>query len=293
MDFLLLLASGLMMIGVVIAMLHEPMERISLEAEPPASHQPESLSQTPSLDSTVSVSDTSLNSSLKLGDVWPNDAEESYVLLREQSFEYMGESGRVLDMCRVGTVAHTDNYQNLCLGEQWIVLEWQNVYRSLVSLKKDTLASAESLSNIQFTEGEFTAPTATNKSDVSLLIVMADNNCPAMELCIEMVGSVYKLQFPLGVESPPLDKFNQKTSDELLLMPKFYWNTSGTKAVYEVPCAEGCPPEKYKYFDLQNGIGEVLLSEEDVQMQPEEYVDVFMQWQSDSVLRIGSKLFEK
>jgi hypothetical protein len=179
-----------------------------------------------------------------------NDA--FYVVARRLEFTFEGKTGTITHACESPLkyyLKQETSERNLICAEKNILFMDFDGKRTIIS---------------EFTPHAFEDTKVLNDISVitpkgPLLISFDENPCSWWEgMCIDDAQIAYRISLPDGRVQP--------ISTDFLLMGGFNqirWNSSGTKGVLAVGCAEGCPKEKYYGVDLATGKTTLLIENDD------------------------------
>lgn len=216
---------------------------------------------------------------------WSNTSDKVKSILQEinydwleevsfKTFSLMGVDGEVIHYCDKGNTIFDRSGSPLCLGENIIMIKLGDKVEVVAEADTPTQDSLFKLHEIFFNEGKFQKVTESEAEEARLLIVIDELAC--IDVYADMCFSDFSLSYVINVadlKTSPISKISPigydtgrpvSGSGSLIsqwpLSENFYWNQSGTKAIYDTPCPAGCPDSVYEGFDLNTQTVVPLLS---------------------------------
>jgi hypothetical protein len=170
--------------------------------------------------------------------------ERYYEVVDRRMFSYKGKDGYVMQGCAMGGAVVTKFSEVVCLSENIIFFVWNDESIELDVFTTPTLASVKQIGDVAFTEGMYETVTESTKENTRLLVIMNNSGeCIMGDLCIPWRNAAYEIQFPDVTHKKTVYSIEEKTNEymRLMSMHSLAWNAEGNRALYLVPCAEGCP----------------------------------------------------
>lgn len=192
-------------------------------------------------------------------------------------FSYQGIRGEVVHYCGMNSLIlsspfNKDTDQELvCLGENYLVVEWDNNMKIISYKDTPNKVDLFNLNQVFFNEGKFETVTESNSKEAKLLVVVDELECFNVyrDMCMTDLSLTDIIELPsLTVKPVTISSVgnygkNKSIINRFIFSKDFYWNQTGTKAIYMAPCIEGCPPEILEGFSLTGQTVVPLLRESD------------------------------
>ncbi len=227
--------------------------------------------------------------------------------IRFLTFSLQGIPGEVIHYCDQGNVIFDRNSNRMCLGENVLVIEWNNTIKVIAEEDTPTQESLFVLDEVFFNEGKFESISESNAETAKLLVVVDELACidSYSEVCFSDFSLTHVIELPnlqvnqIDISSIGYDTGTPFSGSGSLISSwpngeRFYWNQTGTKAVYKTPCPAGCPEPIFEGFNLNEQTIIPLLSRVDGMYDgiydghPDEEE---MGWTSDTLFQVGTTTF--
>ncbi len=221
--------------------------------------------------------------------------------MHTKSFSLQGTEGAIEHACRVIDLVWLTEDSPACLGESVLYVVWNGERYGIDTHISPTLDEHVSLSAIAFTEGSRRHILESDKAEAYILVTLDPHVCRGIDgVCIYTNVLSYRVSVPSMEVHRYADVASAQhgtrtsrpnyVSTFSYLTENFYWNESGTKGVFSVPCPAGCPAVLFEGFDVKTGeVVELLTAQESTSAGLSDHgADIIPEWVNENTVRFGT-----